>query len=251
MNLEYIPLLHVQRDLYRLPRGWERFQEYLATMVDPETRDIKLPLSGMNPMGKDHIPALLDQYLALEADQVAAQITTEALSDLAEVPGDMKVALVISDDAQGGWTNRYSTEFSHRFEPQAYLKRGWLVGILWTSESPSVATLREAVLTTMYRFAYIHHHGFAHTLGEMLAQEGYAMARAGCTGPRLDSEELAYTKMVIEPHLSTTSYPLLIACLFGDEGANSLGYQPPGLSHRAGLALALEMARWQDDKMTR
>ena len=239
MNLEYMPLLHIQRDLYRLPRGWERFREYLATMVDPETRDIKLPLSGMNPMGKDHIPALLDEYLALGADQIATQATTEAISHLVDVPGDMKVALVISDDAQGGWTNRYSAEFSHRFEPQAYLKRGWLVGILWTSESPSVATLREAVLTTIFRYSYIQHHGFAHTLGEMLVQEGYVMAKAGCTGPVLDPEELAYTQMVIEPYLSTTSYPLLIACLFGDEGASSLGYQPLGLSHRAGLALAL------------
>lgn len=33
MNLEYVPLLQVQRDLYKLPRGFERFREYLRTML--------------------------------------------------------------------------------------------------------------------------------------------------------------------------------------------------------------------------
>jgi len=34
MELEFVPLLRIQRDLYRLPRGLERFREYLRTMVD-------------------------------------------------------------------------------------------------------------------------------------------------------------------------------------------------------------------------
>jgi hypothetical protein len=36
MKLEFVPLLQVQRDLYRMPRGWERFREYLQTLFDPE-----------------------------------------------------------------------------------------------------------------------------------------------------------------------------------------------------------------------
>jgi hypothetical protein len=49
LRLEFVPLLQVQRDLYSLPRGWERFRAYLKTMVDPETKDLKLPLAAMNP----------------------------------------------------------------------------------------------------------------------------------------------------------------------------------------------------------
>ena len=44
---------------------------------------------------------------------------------------------------------------------------------------------------TLYRAAHIKRHGFAQTLREMLAQEGYATAMAGCTGPALDAEKLA------------------------------------------------------------
>ena len=48
----------------------ERFREYIKTMTDPETGDLALPLVAMNPMGKDHVPALIDEYLALGAERL-------------------------------------------------------------------------------------------------------------------------------------------------------------------------------------
>jgi hypothetical protein len=77
----------------------------------------------------------------------------------------------------------------------------------------------------------------------MLAQEGYAMARAGCEGPSLDPEDLAYTRSVIDLHLDATDRATVMACLFGDGAAHALGYPPQGLSDRAGLGLALSEAR--------
>ena len=65
------------------------------------------------------------------------------------------------------------------------------------------------------------------------------MAQAGCTEPALDADDLAYTREVIAPYLDTKDYSTIIACLFGDEAARSLGYSPMGLSQRAGFALAL------------
>lgn len=238
MKLEFVPLLQIQRDLYRMPRGWERFQTYLRAMIDPQTRDLKLPLVAMNPMGKDHVPALLDEYLALEADTIAARAVAEAASHLTQVPGQFKVTLVMADDAMGAWTNRYSTEFGHRFESKPYFRRGWLTGLLWTSDPPSAHAVRDEVLTAIYRGAHIQQHGFARTLRDRLAQEGYAMAMAGCAQPALDAEELDYTREVIAPHLDTTDYPTIMVCVFGDDAAHSLGYPPLGLSTRAGLALA-------------
>ena len=238
MRLDYVPLLEIQRDLYRLPRGWERFQEYLKTMIDAETRDLKLPLVAMNPMGKDHIPALLDEYLSLKADTVAEAATAEASANLTTHTGNFKVTLVITDDAMGAWTNRYATEFSHRFESKALVKRGWLAGLIWTSERPSLQAVREEILSTIYRTAHIQQHGYAASLRDMLTQEGYGMALAGI---RLDeeNEEMNYIREVIGAHLDRKDYPTLIACLFGDEAAGSLGYEALGLPSRAGLRLAL------------
>ena len=56
-----------------LPRGMERFREYIKTMTDAETGDLALPLVAMNPMGKDHVPALIDDYLALGAETIAEE----------------------------------------------------------------------------------------------------------------------------------------------------------------------------------
>src|SRR5215510_12734517 len=194
MNLEFVPLLQVQRDLYRMPRGMERFRAYLQTMVDPETKDLQLPLGAMNPMGKDHVPALLDEYLAFDADGLAAGAVAEAELRLGTVPGEFTVALVISDDAMGGWTNRYTSELVARSGAKPLHKRGWITGILWTSETPSAQATREEALTAVYRAAHIQQRGFAATLREIMAQEGYAMAMAGCSKPSLDEDDLEYTR---------------------------------------------------------
>ena len=243
MKLEFTPLLQVQRDLYRLPRGWERFRAYLQTLVDPESKKLQSPLSVMNPMGKDHVPALLDQYLEFDADGLAARAVAEAEPRLAGVDGEFRVALVISDDAMGGWTNRYSSEFNARSGSKPLHKRGWITGMLWTSETPSAQATREETLTAVYRVAHIQQHGFAVTLRQLMAQEGYAMAMAGCLKPSLDDDELEYSRELIAPRLDTKDYPIIITSLFGDVAAASLGYAPLGLSERAGFALALHDAR--------
>ena len=241
MTLTFVPLLRVQRELYAMPRGMERFREYIKTMVDAETGDLALPLVAMNPMGKDHVPALIDDYLALGAEEIADAAVAGVKAAAFDV--HYRVALVVSDDLKCGWTNRWASEYSHRIEGAAITKRGWLVGILWTSEPASAQAVRDAVLTSIYRAAYLQTHAAPVTLGEMLDQEGYAMARAACTTPELDDDDLAYTRSVIKPHLGATDRATVMACLFGDRAAAALGYPPQGLSDRAGLALALSSAR--------
>lgn len=54
MELEFVPLLRIQRDLYRLPRGRERFEAYLRTLVDSRTGDLALPLVDMK-IGRAHV----------------------------------------------------------------------------------------------------------------------------------------------------------------------------------------------------
>ncbi len=245
MELEYVPLLRTQRELYDLPRGRERFRAYLRTMVDARTGDLELPLVAMNPMGKDHVPALLDRLLAARADGAGAVAMIRAAErpSLGSVRGRYRVALVVADDAHGGWTNRYQSEFDHRFGSVALYKRRWITGILWTSEEPSAEAAGREVAAAIHRFAHVHRYGPATTLKAMLAQEGEAMAAAGCREPSLDADDLAYTREMMASYLGAGDRPTAIACLYGDEAARELGYRPLGFSPRAGLALALDAAR--------
>lgn len=257
MQLEYVRLLQAQRDLQGLPRNYARFQQYLRTMIGQDGIELP-PLGIMNPMGKDHVTALLDALLALNADRIATETAAEASAALADVPGDFKIGLVIADDLMGGWTNRYDYEYNFRFAQRAFepdpnssagfrlprwLKHFWLTGVLWSSEPASEPAVRQAILLPAYRFAYVRRHGPARTLREMLIQEGEVMTRAGCTDPTLDDEDIAYTRDVLIPFLDARDKRTVIECMFGDVAGRTLGFTPRGLSHWAGLALALQDAR--------
>jgi len=108
-----VPLLKVQRELYAMPRSGERFQTYLRTMVDADIGDLALPLVTMNPMGKDHVPALLDTLQAIDAEAIARNVIATTTLAVSDVDGRFAVGLVVADDAHGGWTDRYCSEYSH------------------------------------------------------------------------------------------------------------------------------------------
>ena len=115
--------------------------------------------------------------------------------------------------------------------------------MLWSSEVASERAVREAILTAAHRQAYVHRYGPARTLRDMLAQEGRVMAQAGCSGPTLDADDIAYTREVLIPYLDANDMRTCMECLFGDAAARTLGFTPRGLSPWAGLALALHDAR--------
>jgi len=237
--IEYLPLLRVQREIYTLPRGMERFREYLRTMVNASSGDLELPLVGMNPMGKEHVPALLDRLLEMGADDIAAEAVMRAPDAATE--GQHRATLVLADDLKGGWTNRYTTEFGNRFQLRAMLTRGWIVGTLWTSEEPSPDSVRQTILAAVYRTVWIERHGYPVTLRDRMAQEGFALRRAGAK-VAMDDEELDYTREVIRPLLDSEDMPTTVAALFGDAAADSMGFPRQGLSAWAGLQLALRDA---------
>ncbi len=256
MNLDYVPLIRVMRELHRLPLGRERFRQYLRTIFPGgENADQLLPLVAMNPMGKEHVTALLDTLLAMDGDGIAARALHEAAAKMSYLVGDYKVGIVVADDLRGGWTNRYANEFTYRFGPEhrrlraepsrrpRWQKDDWIMGVLWSSEPAAADAVRQAVQTAVYRLAYVQQHGQAGTLRSMLAQEGHVMARAGCTAPVLDADDIEYTRAVLAPHLDATDMRTCIECLFGDEPGRTLGFTPRGLSPWAGLALALHDAR--------
>ena len=69
------------------------------------------------------------------------------------------------------------------------------------------------------------------------------MAMAGCTGPVLDEDDLAYTREVLSPLLDADDKRTVIECLFGDTAGATLGFTPRGLSPWAGLCCAMTRDR--------
>ncbi len=242
MRLTHLPLLSIQRDLYRLPRGAERFHAYLWRLRDPRTGDLALPIVAMNPMGKEHVPESLDRWIAAGAEEAAANAIGEASAALAAEPGEYQVALVACDDWKGGWTNRASTDFGQRFRPHALTRRGFVTVLLWTSESWNAERVYRETTLAVHRIAWIQRHGEPRTLRSMLEQEGAVQVAAGMHAPSLDRATLERTRAVVAPLLDRDDMPTCIAALFGDDAAASLGFATLGLPKDAGLELALDDA---------
>lgn len=240
----HLPLLEIQRDLYRLPRGPERFEAYVKLMTGPNDT-LALPLAVINPMAKPHVAERLEGLLALDAETLAANAVARANGRL-ELKTSIQLGLVIADDVAGGWTDRYLTDATHRFEP-GELRYGFATTLLWAGESYTAASLIEQVLATCYRAKALLEAGPPKTLRQMMTQEGEAAAFAGMQGT-LDADKLDYTRTVVTPHLETTAFPVAFACLYGDAAARSVGYEPLGLGKDAGFALALHDAQIDSDR---
>jgi hypothetical protein len=249
MPFEFVPLLPTQRRLQGLPRTRERFDEYLRTMLNADRTGPAIePFVLVNPMAKDHVTTLLDEYLAFAADGIAATVVDGVNRRGPSFADSIAVGLVLVDDAGGGWTNRAATECHLRF-PTApptrprWRSRDWVSAVLWSGDAASERTVREAVGTTLERFLYQRRHGPARSLREKLAQEGAVLVAAGCDGPTLDDDDLDYTRAVLTPYLDSDDEQTTLAAFFGDDAAKGLGHPPLGLSRNAGFALALHDAK--------
>ncbi len=245
-SLEFVPLLGLQRELYDIPTGRERFERYIQLIRSPSGA-LELPLAFMNPMGKSHVAECLDAWIALGAEEVAQKAIEGVSKRLESVPLDapLRFALVIVDDAAGGWTNRYSTEMQHRFGRSGELSENWATGMLWTSEEPQIERLEREVRSAAYRAVHRLRCRPALSLDEMLVQEGRAAVFAESRGgPGLaDEPVLDEFEPLIEPHLDSQDLPIQMACLYGDEVAATLGYRALGVPPSAGYHYARRRAR--------
>ena len=240
MRIEFVPLLESQRDLYRIPRGKERFEAYLKLMLNEDRSEPRFPpLVALNPMAKDHVANMLDDFIALDADEIGKRAAAETSSLLTYVDATYQMGLVVIDDLKGGWTNRVSDEFGAISRIGATIKRGWLTAGLWSSEPASVRTVQDAVRTAIHRTAYFLRHGEARTLREFMALEGRTLTSAGCVFPMLDPDDIEYSQRILEPFLDESDPRTIMECLYGDACCETLGFTKRGLSARAGLAVGL------------
>ena len=196
----------------------------------------------MNPMGKEHVAALIDDLLAWNAESVVAEVLAGAEKRLGGLADTLKVGLVLTDDLVGGWTNRYLTDMTGRFKNLYDVAHGLALVSVWTSERWDAAALERAVLSTVYRALYKKLHGLPVTLADMLKQEGRALHFAGAA-LALEPGDVEYSRAVLEPYLGATEWAVILPCLYGDVAAQAVGHPPLGLSANAGYTVALADAQ--------
>lgn len=224
VTVELVPFLDELRELYLQPRGFERFNAYLEK-IRTSTGEMNLPISNVNPMAKPHALQRVERLQALGAEAIAFDAARAAA---ARLDGDdsLRLIVIVVDDALGGWTNRWFTQFAHRYERRHEVRRGWVTVPCWSSEEPSAGAIERETAATLYRTIDERRSGPVRSLRDILAREIRAQRFAGEASP-YESPSYAQT---IEPYLDSREAPVVMSALYGDRVAESLGYSPLGVA---------------------
>jgi hypothetical protein len=229
MTFELLPVIDIMLDLYEKPRNLDRFKEYLALLQGDTKGDLAVPLGGFNPMGKEHVAVKLQELRRLDAERLMQQTLLSLNNTLAATHPDraIKVALNLSDDVAGGWTNRYTSDYQNKFQIQALVKRNFCTPVFWTSEEYSETLMQQRTQEQVYRTLWVLDNGKPVTLEAHVLQEAFVAKKCNDQPGAAVSAELT---SFYDQHRSTEDYSIIFCFMYGDEAAASLGYPTFGIT---------------------
>ena len=240
MKLEYVPMLGVQRDLYRIDPGLRAFPP--VPPDDARSRDRGSPPApdgdepdGRGPRAEVHRPPAGDGRGA-GRDAGRRGCRGQARRGARRVPRGPRSWRTTPGEA--GPTGRRSSSCtcrpSSRSRSAAGSRRS--SGRARPTGRPRSGKRSSSASTAPPTSPAA---GAPRTLRDILLQEGSAMRLAGARNPALDRTSSCERARSFRACSTAEDQPTLIAALFGDRAAQELGHPPLGLPPRAGLALAL------------
>jgi hypothetical protein len=241
MYFELVPILDIMLDFYEKPRDLERFQAYLSLLKGETKGDLARPIGGFNPMAKPQVLEKLTELKALDAEKIMA-ITLADLSDKQKNAPVFKVSLTVSDDFQGGWTNRYTTDFDSKFKLNPLIQRQFCTPIFWTSEDYSEDIIHERTLEYAFRTLYwFDKKTKPVTLKDHVEQEQFVakkrtpqyMERNGIPkigrSPKMPCDT-HFLQKFYKTHADSDDYALIFNFFYGDAACETLGFKTFGIA---------------------
>jgi len=247
MRFVLLPLIDIMLEYYSLPRGFERFREYISLLTGGSGDDMKLPIGGFNPMGKEHVTEKLIELKNLEAENIIANILDKMNPEFEDNDSsdEYKVSISLADDLKGGWTNRYTTDYQHKFNTSAFIKRKFITIQFWTSDVISKELIEARTRESIYRLIYQLKFPRQETLEEHIQQEAFVNEKLDSVAG-IKTGDVDYYKTFYFEHKDSTDYPLIFNFLYGDRAAENLGYKPIGIKDDfAGFFLVAELGKLQ------
>ncbi|EPG74783.1 hypothetical protein LEP1GSC058_1836 [Leptospira fainei serovar Hurstbridge str. BUT 6] len=227
MRFEILPILDQMIELYQNPLNMERFRKYLDLALNEDKTDVELPILNFNPMAKAHILSKCIELQNLHAETLLGKEIENYNKERKETRSSakIKVSITVADDIAGSWTNRYSTDYSSKFETFSLLKRNFCTPLFFASEplEPNMIRLRcrEYILRTIFQLEW----KYPKTLGEHIAQEGKVKIRTN------QEDEIEPEQRFVDFYLenrNSNDRSKIFPFLYGDEAAIQFGYDPLG-----------------------
>jgi hypothetical protein len=231
MLFQLLPILDIMIDFYKKPINDLRFQEYLSLLKGSSKDDMALPIGGFNPMAKEHILEKLEQFKKINAEQ----IIKEALDHL-NLAGfaksacrDFKVAINVSDDLKGGWTNRFTSDYDSKFRFSGLFSRNFCVPVFWSSESITPEIIKERTLQYVFRTIYWIQHPKTKSLKEHVDQEIF-VANHASNLKNVNDKDYKKIHEFYQENANTDDYHIIFNFFYGDHASSSLEFPTYGVS---------------------
>jgi hypothetical protein len=225
MTFHPLPTIQIMLNLYEKPRTDERFQEYLKLLQGDTKGDLMMPIGGFNPMAKEPLILKLKELQALKAEQIMAEVLSEINLQYSTKKNAkiFKVALNLSDDLQGGWTNRFTSDYDSKFKINALINRQFCTPIFWSSEEFTEEKTRQRVAEYVFRTIYWLEHPKPKTLKDHVAQELFVLSQTETKGNFIPNK-------FYQKHQNSEDYHLIFNFFYGNEASEFLGFPTFGVN---------------------
>jgi hypothetical protein len=245
MKFELLPTITQMSELYRKPLSVERFREYLKILQGDTKDDLVMPVGGFNPMAKEHALVKLEELEKCGAEEIVADVLHGLnKKDLNGKSDDVfKVAINLSDDLKGGWTNRFTNDYDSKFKISALVRRKFCTPVFWTSEAYSEELIRVRTQHYCYRTLYWLQHSKPETLQDHVEMEKFVVAESG-TAEIKQAIDLNAVSAFYNQHKESRQYDVIFNFLYGDAACKSLEFPSHGVKEpMAGFAFAAALAQ--------
>lgn len=242
MKFELIPIIDKMKGLYSTPPSASRFQEYLTALQGNTKGDMSLPISGFNPMAKEHVVEKLDELIHLKAEDIIAQTLDKFNTRKENTKTDRTIKLVLNlaDDLKGGWTNYYTTDFDSKFKLNPFVTRNFCVPYFWTSENYTEEMIIERTLAYVFRTVYWMENSKPISLEEHLQQEVYVAKRTKAKSTLIDKDKYTNIEAFFARNMDKDDYNLIFNFFYGDKASKSLGFKTFGINAYTGFHFAID-----------
>lgn len=229
MKFKLQPILSEIKQLYSKPPSTDRFKEYLSKLQGDTKGDLSLPISGFNPMAKDHILEKIDELEQLNAETIMEATIEQFNASLDQSDDEYLVVLNLADDLKGGWTNHYSTDFDSKFKLNAFVNRKFCVPYFWTSESYTKEIIRLRTLEYLKRTVFRVNNPRPKTLKEHFQQEVYSLSVVDSSHFQFEKNDFEKIEQFYLENQNSEAYDKIFNFFYGDAASESLGYKKYGI----------------------
>ncbi len=245
MPFKHLPLLERMESFYQLPRDRQRFDTYLDVLIGPDREDVVLPIASFNPMGKDLVLEKIKELRAVDAETLIQTTVEYVNANWAALTNDVyTVALNLVDDIGGAWSNKYTTDYTSKFDQAGMAKRHFCLPVFFTSENYDATLVRERVLEYLYRTIHWLHLGKPETLQQHLDQEIFVQRHVkSYKDLTFDPEELQMMeRLLTQQGPENSDYNTIFNFFYGDSACELLNYPCYGVPEMAGFRYAAYLA---------